>query len=99
MRWAPSRRRRSPRPGYALFGIVQGGVFPDLRSRSGALTAIGFDGYALGGLAVGEGQGPCWPCWTDGAAAAPRRPRYLMGVGTPDDLLGAVAAGSTCSIA
>ena len=58
MRWAElSKRAFRPRPGYGLFGIVQGGTYPDLRLRSvNALKEIGFDGYAVGGLAVGEGQ-------------------------------------------
>ena len=85
MRWAArSRAAFLPRPGYAQFGIVQGGTIPALRARSAeALRTIGFEGYAIGGLAVGEGQ----------AAMFPDPPRYLVGVGTPDDLLGAVARG------
>ena len=84
------------RPGYGLFGIVQGGVFPDLRARIGArrLVGIGFDGYAIGGLAVGEGQALMLETTALTAAALPAdRPRYLMGVGKPDDLIGAVARG------
>lgn len=79
----------------ALFGIVQGGVYQDLRFRSiDALTEIGFDGYAVGGLAVGEGQEMMFkvldftmPRMPEGA------PRYLMGVGKPDDIVGAVERG------
>jgi len=96
LRWAArSRAAFSPRPGYGLFGIVQGGVFPDLRRRSAeALEAIGFDGTAIGGLAVGEGQGTMFSVLDAVVAHLPSdRPRYLMGVGTPDDILGAVARG------
>lgn len=96
MRWA--RRSRDAfvsRPGYGQFGIVQGSVWPDLRHRSiEALTAIGFEGYAVGGLAVGEGQ-PIMFSVLD--ATTPRlpqdRPRYLMGVGKPSDIVGAVQRG------
>ncbi len=96
MRWAArSRAAFVPRPGYGLFGIVQGSVFPDLRAASvEALTAIGFEGYAVGGLAVGEGQETML---TTLDVTVPRlpddRPRYLMGVGTPDDIMEAVARG------
>jgi queuine tRNA-ribosyltransferase len=96
MRWAArSRDAFVPRPGYGQFGIVQGGVFPDLRARSAAaLTAIGFEGYAIGGLAVGEGQETMFAVLDATVPALPaERPRYLMGVGTPDDLLGSVARG------
>ncbi len=96
MRWAArSRDAFRPRPGYGQFGIVQGGVFADLRTRSvQALTPLGFEGYAIGGLAVGEGQ-PAMFAVLDATVPQlpPGRPRYLMGVGTPDDLLGAVARG------
>ena len=96
MRWA--RRSRDAfvaRPGYAQFGIVQGGVYPDLRARSVAdLLAIGFEGYAVGGLAVGEGQAMMLEVLDATVPHLPAdRPRYLMGVGTPDDLLGAVMRG------
>ncbi|HWK45559.1 MAG TPA: tRNA guanosine(34) transglycosylase Tgt, partial [Stellaceae bacterium] len=96
MRWAErSRAAFVPRPGYGLFGIVQGGVHLDLRLRSVEnLTAIGFDGYAVGGLAVGEGQETMFAVLDGTVPALPAdRPRYLMGVGTPDDLVGAVARG------
>ncbi|HTH98708.1 MAG TPA: tRNA guanosine(34) transglycosylase Tgt [Stellaceae bacterium] len=96
MRWAErSKRAFVERPGYGLFGIVQGGVYVDLRARSvEALTGIGFDGYAVGGLAVGEGQEVMFHVLDHTTPLLPEdRPRYLMGVGTPADLVGAVARG------
>ncbi len=96
MRWAGrSRDAFMARPGYGQFGIVQGGVFPDLRAASAeALAAIGFEGYAIGGLSVGEGQAIMLPVLESTVPHLPAdRPRYLMGVGTPDDLLAAVARG------
>ncbi len=96
MRWAlHSKEAFTPRSGYALFGIVQGGVFADLRARSVRdLLAIGFDGYAVGGLAVGEGQETMLAVLDATVPLLPpERPRYLMGVGTPDDLLRSVARG------
>jgi queuine tRNA-ribosyltransferase len=96
MRWAArSRDAFADRPGYGLFGIVQGSVYPDLRERSAAaLTEIGFDGYAIGGLAVGEGQATTFRVLDATVQHLPAdRPRYLMGVGTPDDLIGAVSRG------
>jgi queuine tRNA-ribosyltransferase len=96
MRWAArSKAAFAPREGYALFGIVQGGVYPDLRIRScEALTAVDFDGYAIGGLAVGEGQPAMFETLEMTTPLLPRdRPRYLMGVGTPDDLVGGVLRG------
>ncbi len=96
MRWAArSREAFLPRPGYGLFGIVQGSVFPELRHASTrALTEIGFEGYAVGGLAVGEGQAAMFQVLEYTVPDLPAdRPRYLMGVGTPDDLLGAVQRG------
>jgi queuine tRNA-ribosyltransferase len=95
-RWAErSRGAFAERPGHGLFGILQGGVFDDLRQQSAAaLMQIGFDGYAVGGLAVGEGQettfrvlDSCVPLLPDD------QPRYLMGFGKPADLIGAVARG------
>ena len=82
-------------PGQALFGIVQGSVYPDLREQSaGVLHDIGFDGYAIGGLAVGEGQAAMLDTVAVTTAVLPEdRPRYLMGVGTPEDLLEAIARG------
>jgi queuine tRNA-ribosyltransferase len=96
MRWAArSKAAFSPREGYALFGIVQGGIYPDLRQRSSeALGEIGFDGYAIGGLAVGEGQPAMFETLETTTPLLPDdRPRYLMGVGTPDDLVGGVMRG------
>jgi queuine tRNA-ribosyltransferase len=96
MRWAARCRQAfAPRPGYGLFGINQGSVFPDLRARSAeALAAIGFDGYAIGGLAVGEGQPAMLEVLEGVVPHLPvEKPRYLMGVGTPDDILHAVARG------
>ena len=82
-------------PGQALFGIVQGSIYPDLREQSArALLEIGFDGYAVGGLAVGEGQGAMLDMVEVATAILPEdRPRYLMGVGTPEDLLLSIARG------
>jgi queuine tRNA-ribosyltransferase len=81
--------------GQALFGIVQGSVYPDLRARSvDGLMATGFDGYAIGGLAVGEGQSEMLRMLDVTAPLLPTdRPRYLMGVGTPDDLVESVRRG------
>jgi queuine tRNA-ribosyltransferase len=96
MRWAARCKAAfRARPGYALFGIVQGSVDPALRLESAAhLVEIGFDGYAIGGLAVGEGQALMFETAALTAAALPvERPRYLMGVGKPADLIGAVARG------
>jgi queuine tRNA-ribosyltransferase len=82
-------------PGCALFGIVQGGDDPKLRAESARnLVDMGFDGYAVGGLAVGEPQEVMLRIVAEVVAALPAdRPRYLMGVGTPDDLVEAVARG------
>ena len=96
MRWAQrSRDAFGDRPGHALFGIMQGGVNRDLREESAtALKAIGFDGYAIGGLAVGEGQEAMFGVLDYAPGFLPDdRPRYLMGVGKPDDIVGAVERG------
>ncbi len=96
MRWAQrSRDAFGDRPGHALFGIQQGGLEQDFREESAkALTAVGFDGYAVGGLAVGEGQDAMFGCLDFATDMLPRdKPRYLMGVGKPDDIVGAVKRG------
>ncbi|OAN46684.1 tRNA guanosine(34) transglycosylase Tgt [Paramagnetospirillum marisnigri] len=96
MRWAArSKAAFVPRPGYGLFGIVQGGVYPELRADSAkALLEIGFDGYAVGGLAVGEGQEAMFATLEVTTPLLPRdKPRYLMGVGRPSDIIGAVLRG------
>jgi queuine tRNA-ribosyltransferase len=79
----------------AHFGIVQGSVYPDLRKEAAeALVALDMDGYAVGGLSVGEPAGERWPLAALCAAALPDlRPRYLMGVGTPEDILRAIGLG------
>lgn len=96
MRWAKrSREAFGDRPGHALFGIQQGGLERDFREESAkALIDVGFDGYAVGGLAVGEGQEAMFACLDFATDMLPvDRPRYLMGVGKPDDIVGAVARG------
>jgi len=97
LRWAERCKRafEGAAPGRALFGIVQGGDDQSLREASArALVGIGFDGYAIGGLAVGETQDVMLNIVGGTAPALPAdRPRYLMGVGTPADLLEAVARG------
>ncbi len=96
MKWAElGRKAFTERPGYGLFGIVQGSIFPGLREESvRALTAIGFDGYAVGGLAVGEGQALMFRTLDTTVPMLPAdKPRYLMGVGRPADIVGAVARG------
>jgi queuine tRNA-ribosyltransferase len=97
LRWAERCKRAFERaaPGRALFGIVQGGDDQTLRGESArGLVDIGFPGYAIGGLAVGEPQAVMLEIVAATAAALPvERPRYLMGVGTPDDLLEAIARG------
>jgi len=96
MRWAKrSRQAFQPRQGYGQFGIVQGSVFADLRAESvAALADIGFEGYAVGGLAVGEGQDAMFETLeATTPLMQPDKPRYLMGVGKPADLVGGVARG------
>jgi queuine tRNA-ribosyltransferase len=95
LRWAQRSRAAHCNPRQALFGIVQGSVYPDLRERSARATVdLGFDGYALGGLSVGESKHEmlaavdlCEPLLPRGA------PRYVMGVGTPSDIVECVARG------
>jgi queuine tRNA-ribosyltransferase len=96
MRWAErSKAAFGDRPGHMLFGIQQGGLERDFREESAeALKAIGFDGYAVGGLAVGEGQEAMFGCLDFAPGQLPKdKPRYLMGVGKPDDIVGAVKRG------
>ncbi len=97
MRWAQRSRRAFDDLGNegALFGIQQGGLEEGLRKISAdSLLDIGFDGYAVGGLAVGEGQEAMFACLDFAPAQLPKdRPRYLMGVGKPDDIVGAVERG------
>jgi queuine tRNA-ribosyltransferase len=102
LRWAARSRSRfdelkneEPERGEALFGIVQGGMFGELRQESLAgLTDIGFDGYAIGGLAVGEPEDERLAVLDDLVAPMPAdAPRYLMGVGTPVDIAEAVLRG------
>lgn len=96
MRWAQrSKDAFGDRPGHALFGIQQGGLEQDMREESAkALREIEFDGYAVGGLAVGEGQEAMFGVLDFAPDQLPvGKPRYLMGVGKPDDIVGAVKRG------
>ena len=96
VRWAQrSKDAFVPRPGHALFGINQGGVHADLREQNAKeLIDIGFDGYAVGGLAVGEGREKMFAALDVTVPHLPDdRPRYLMGVGKPQDIVGAVMRG------
>ncbi len=96
MRWAKrSKDAFIDREGYGIFGIQQGNVFRDLREESAeALKKIGFDGYAIGGLAIGEGQEKMFEVLDYAPQMLPEdKPRYLMGVGRPDDIVGAVLRG------
>ena len=96
MRWAKRcKAAYEERPGHGLFGIVQGGVYGDLRAESAeTLVGLGLDGYALGGLSVGEGQEEMFRVLDATVPLLPTAlPRYLMGVGKPADLLGAVKRG------
>ncbi|MGC8838851.1 MAG: tRNA guanosine(34) transglycosylase Tgt [Anaerolineae bacterium] len=93
--WAVRCREAHTRPDQALFGIVQGGVFEDLRAESARfLASLDFSGYAIGGLSVGEPKALTWPALEAAVAHLPaQKPRYLMGVGTPEDILEAVERG------
>ena len=96
LRWAQrSNEAFDHRPGYGLFGIVQGGIFDDLREQSAkGLINIDFNGYAIGGLAVGEPQEVMFKVLDNLVEFLPvNKPRYLMGVGTPADIVGAVSRG------
>ena len=94
-RWAERCQKAHKNQNQALFAIVQGGVFPELRQRSVEfLTALGFDGYALGGLSVGEPKKLTLETVAQTAARLPEeKPRYLMGVGSPEDIIEGVAWG------
>ena len=93
--WAYACQAAKTRPDQALFGIVQGGIFPDLREQSARfLTGLGFDGYCIGGLSVGETKAQMHAVLELLDPLLPsERPRYLMGVGTPQDLVEGVARG------
>lgn len=96
MRWAKrSKEAFVERDGYGIFGIQQGCIFKELREESAnSLKEIGFDGYAIGGLAVGEGQEKMFEVLDYAPGMLPDdKPRYLMGVGKPDDIVGAVIRG------
>ncbi len=96
LRWAErSKTAFNERPGYGVFGIVQGGVFDDLREQSAkGLIDMNFHGFAVGGLAVGESQDVMFQVLDDLMPHMPAdKPRYLMGVGTPADIVGAVLRG------
>ncbi|HKO87284.1 MAG TPA: tRNA guanosine(34) transglycosylase Tgt [Burkholderiales bacterium] len=95
LRWAERSRRAHEGNANALFGIVQGGMYEDLRDESlRGLTDIGFDGYALGGLSVGEPKEDMLRVLDHSVGRLPaEKPRYLMGVGTPEDLVAAVMRG------
>jgi queuine tRNA-ribosyltransferase len=95
LRWAARCREAHGDHGSALFGIVQGGMYPELRQESlEGLVSTGFDGYALGGLSVGETEAERIAVMDSVLPAMPAdRPRYLMGVGTPEDIVEAVRRG------
>lgn len=95
LRWAERSKKAHEGNSSALFGIVQGGMYPHLRKRStDGLTHIGFDGYAIGGLSVGEPKHLMMQTLREVMPLMPQdKPRYLMGVGTPEDLVEAVEAG------
>lgn len=94
-RWAVRSREAYQGDSQALFGIVQGGVFPDVRKESAEfITGLDFPGYAIGGMAVGETKAVMYPTVAQTASLLPEdRPRYLMGVGSPEDLVECVARG------
>ncbi len=95
LRWGERCRAAHKRDEPAIFGIVQGGIHPDLRARSAEATRrIGFSGYAIGGLGIGEGSARMYPIVAETAGLLPAEtPRYLMGVGTPQDLLECIGRG------
>ncbi|HKT44171.1 MAG TPA: tRNA guanosine(34) transglycosylase Tgt [Gaiellaceae bacterium] len=93
--WAERQRDLPRAPGQLRFGITQGGLDAELRARSSAeLVALDFDGYAIGGLSVGEERGPMFAATTDAAAALPsEKPRYFMGIGDPEGVIEVIARG------
>jgi queuine tRNA-ribosyltransferase len=95
LRWAARSKTAHAGNRNALFGIVQGGMYEDLRERSrDGLVDLGFDGYAIGGLSVGEPKGEMLRVLRYTAPRLPEdKPRYLMGVGTPEDIVAGVSAG------
>ena len=94
-RWAERCKNAHSRPDQALFGIIQGGIYPELRQESARLlTELDFDGYAIGGLAVGETKEEMYATLDESCPALPTdKPRYLMGVGAPEDIIEAVFRG------
>ena len=94
-RWALRGKNANKRDEQALFGIVQGGIYEDMRKRSAEqLTSIGFDGYSIGGLSVGEEISTMYEICGYTASLLPQdKPRYLMGVGTPEDILTCIGLG------
>ena len=93
-RWAERCLGHERAEGQLVFGIVQGGVIPELRaSCAQTLGALPFDGFGIGGLSVGGPRAQTWPALEAACGALPPPPRYLMGVGAPDDLLEAVGRG------
>lgn len=93
--WARRSREARSSPNQALFGIIQGGIYPELRKRCAEeIRNVGFDGYALGGLSVGEPKDDLLTILSETAPLLPPdRPRYLMGVGMPEDIVAGVARG------
>lgn len=93
--WAERCLRAKTRPDQALFGIVQGGIFPDLRTRSAEyIASLGFPGHAIGGLSVGETKAEMNDMLEVVNAVLPEdKPRYLMGVGSPEDLINGILRG------
>jgi queuine tRNA-ribosyltransferase len=94
-RWAERCRKHHRTPDQLLFGIVQGGVFPELRQQSAkAITSLDFPGYAIGGLSLGEAKEQTWSMVDETMPFLPvDKPRYLMGVGSPEDIIEGVSRG------
>jgi queuine tRNA-ribosyltransferase len=94
-RWAERCRKHHRSPGQLLFGIVQGGIFSELRQQSAAaITSLDFPGYAIGGLSLGEAKEQTWSMVDETMPFLPQdRPRYLMGVGSPEDIIEGVSRG------